>query len=177
MQPANAPVSDTVDFIIERNHTDPAMLIAILQDVQAVFNYLPKDALHRVATRLQVPFSRVYSVANFYKAFSLKPRGRHVIQVCTGTACHVRGGGQLLEQISRLLDLQPGQTSDDGEFTIEAVFCLGACALGPVMVVDQVYHGRMTVGKVETLIKAARATPVAPHPSVPTLEVSAQAGG
>jgi NADH-quinone oxidoreductase subunit E len=156
MESANESVSNVVDRIVERNHGDPAMLIAILQDVQAEYKYLPKDALKAVATTLQVPFSRVYSVANFYKAFSLKPRGRHLVQVCLGTACHVRGGARLSDQISRLLNVTSGDTTEDGSFTFETVHCVGACALGPVVVVDGEYHGRMTVSKVERMLEAAR---------------------
>ena len=159
MESANVPVSNVVDRIVERNHADPAMLIAILQDVQTEYNYLPKDALKAVATQLQVPFSQVYSVANFYKAFSLKPRGRHLIQVCLGTACHVRGSGQIMEQVQRVLKLESSDTTQDGEFTVEPVHCLGACALGPVMVLDGEYYGRMTVGKVGSVLKAARSMP------------------
>jgi NADH-quinone oxidoreductase subunit E len=155
MESANVPVSIVVDRIVEHNHADPAMLIAILQDVQTEYNYLPKDALKAVATQLQVPFSRVYSVANFYKAFSLKPRGRHLVQVCLGTACHVRGGAQLSEQVSRLLSVNAGDTTEDGEFTFETVHCVGACALGPVAVVDGEYHGRMTVSQVERMLTTA----------------------
>jgi len=145
-----------VDEIVDRNGADPSALIGILQDVQEEYNYLPKDALKRVARRLGVPLSRVYSVANFYKAFSLTPRGRHLIQVCLGTACHVRGGDKILEQIQRLLDVKPGGTTSDRQFSLEIVHCLGACALGPIVVVDGEYHGRMTVGKVKPLLKAYR---------------------
>jgi len=147
---------EKVDEIVERNDAAPSMLIAMLQEIQSEYNYLPKDALKRLAGRLEVPLSRVYSVANFYKAFSLVPRGRHLVQTCLGTACHVRGADKVLEQLQRTLDVKPGGTTDDQEFSLEAVHCLGACALGPVVVIDGEYHGKMTVGKVESMLKAYR---------------------
>jgi len=147
---------EKVDEIVERNDAAPSMLIAMLQEIQSEYNYLPKDALKRLAGRLEVPLSRVYSVANFYKAFSLVPRGRHLVQTCLGTACHVRGADKVLEQLQRTLDVKPGGTTGDQEFSLEAVNCLGACALGPVVVIDGEYHGKMTVGKVESMLKAYR---------------------
>jgi len=147
---------EKVDEIVERNDAAPSMLIAMLQEIQSEYNYLPKDALKRLAGRLEVPLSRVYSVANFYKAFSLVPRGRHLVQTCLGTACHVRGADKVLEQLQRTLDVKPGGTTGDQEFSLEAVHCLGACALGPVVVIDGEYHGKMTVGKVESMLEAYR---------------------
>jgi len=143
-----------VDEIVGRNGADPSMLVGILQDVQEEYNYLPEDTLKRVAHTLNVPLSRIYGVANFYKAFSLKPRGRHLIQVCLGTACHVRGGDKILEQVQRSLDVEAGETTGDRKFSLEIVHCVGACALGPVMVVDGEYHGRMTVGMVDGVLGA-----------------------
>ncbi len=151
---AGTPVQVAVERIVQRNHSDPAMLIAMLQDIQEECNYLPKDALTLLADLLQVPLTRVYSVANFYRAFSLKPRGKHLLQVCLGTACHVRGGPQILEQICRVLNVKTGDTTEDGEFTIEGVHCVGACALGPVIAADGAYYGRMTVSKVSSTLTA-----------------------
>ena len=142
-----------VDAIVDRNGVDPATLIAVLQDVQEEYSYLPKDALTRVAHKLKVPLSRVYSVANFYKAFSLKPRGRHLIQVCLGTACHVRGGDKILEKLARDLDVEAGDTTADGRFTLEAVHCLGCCSLAPAMVVDEVAYGRLKQDKLARVLK------------------------
>jgi len=144
---------EKVDEIVERNDAAPSMLIAMLQEIQSEYNYLPKDALKRVAGKLGVPLSRVYSVANFYKAFSLVPRGRHLVQTCLGTACHVRGAYKVLEQLQRTLDVKPGGTTDDQGFSLEVVNCLGACALGPVVVIDGEYHGKMTVSKVKSVLK------------------------
>jgi len=124
-----------------------------LQDIQDEFGYLPKDALCRVAERVGVPLIQVYGVATFFKAFSLKPRGRHLVTVCMGTACYVRGAPAVLEELKRLLGIKPGETTDDMEFTLETVNCLGACALGPVVVVDDVYHEKVTPEKVEKILK------------------------
>ena len=128
------------DGIIDRYSAQKMHLISILHDVQAHYNYLPKPILGYVAQRLEVPLSRVYHVATFYTAFSLEPRGKHHIKVCTGTACHVRGSPRVLETVQRSLNIMPGQTSADREFSLETVNCLGACAMGPVVIVDGEYH-------------------------------------
>jgi len=117
---------------------------------------LPREALLCVRDKLKVPLPRIYAVTTFYRAFSLRPRGRHVIQVCLGTACHVRGAPRILEEIERRLNVKPGGTTEDLNFTLETVNCLGACALGPLMVVDGRYFGRMTPSKVEKVIKEYR---------------------
>jgi NADH-quinone oxidoreductase subunit E len=137
--------------IIASYRGDKSLLISILQDIQGEFNYLPQDVLKKVSDILGVPLSHVFSVASFYKAFSLKPRGRHLINVCLGTACHVRGGKRLVDQIGREFLFKAGETTEDFRFTLETVNCLGACALGPIMVVDGKTYGRIKpdgVGKV-----------------------------
>lgn len=147
--------------IITRYNSNKMHLISILHDIQAHFNYLPKPVLGYVAQRLQVPLSRVYHVATFYTAFSLEPRGKKHIKVCTGTACHVRGSSRILDVIIRELKIAPGQTSADGEFSLETVNCLGACAMGPVVVVNGEYH-QTAPEKVHKLIdelKKVSATP------------------
>jgi NADH-quinone oxidoreductase subunit E len=143
-----------LNSILERYQRDPAMLVAILQDVQAEYNYLPKEALTWISDGLDIPLTRVYSVATFFKAFSLKPRGRHVINVCLGTACHVRGAGRVLEEIGRQLDIKPGETTEDFRFTMETVNCVGACALGPIVIIDGKYSGQMKTDKVKTLLES-----------------------
>lgn len=142
-----------IDSIIDRHNSDVEVLVSILQDIQTECSYLPADALRRVAERLQVPLIQVYSVATFFKAFSLVPRGRRSIQVCLGTACHVRGAQAILEEIERDLNVRAGSTTDDGEFTLETVNCLGACALGPIIMIDDEYHGQMTPAKVREILK------------------------
>jgi len=128
-------------------------LMAVLEEIQARYRYLPEDALILVSERLGVPLSQTYSVATFYNAFSLEPKGRHVINVCMGTACNVRGSRKVLERIRDKLGIQPGQTTEDGEFTLETVNCLGACALGPIVVVDGTYSGQMNGSKADALIR------------------------
>jgi len=142
-----------VDTIIEKYGQGDRGLIPSLLDIQNEYHYLPPEALKRVAERMNIPMIRVYQVASFYKAFSLEPRGRHIITVCLGTACHVRGGEFIVDQIGRLLGIKPGENSADMQFTLEEVNCLGCCSLGPVMVIDQKYYGNMAVSKVERVLK------------------------
>lgn len=141
-----------VDAIISRYDNNRGQLVSVLQDVQAEFHYLPKDALIRVSERMAVPISQVYQVATFFRAFSLKPRGKHIINCCLGTACHVRGGLKILEKLERSLGIRNGGTTKDMKFTLESVNCMGACALGPVIKVDDTYYGQMTVDKVDKVL-------------------------
>ena len=145
-------VKETVEKILSKYQHNHGWLVSILQDVQAEFYYLPQEALAEVSRSLQVPLSRVYSVATFFKAFSLKPRGRHVVNVCLGTACHVRGAVKVLDRIERKLGIKPGDTTTDSRYTLETVNCIGACALGPMVVVDGKYHGEMSTDKVDSLL-------------------------
>jgi NADH-quinone oxidoreductase subunit E len=150
----NKPSKPKIDSILDSHQRDPGMLVAILQDIQADYNYLPKESLTQVSQGLDIPLTQVYSVATFFKAFSLKPRGRHIINVCLGTACHVRGAGRVLEEIGRQLDLKPGETSQDFRFTMETVNCVGACALGPIVIIDGKYSGEMKTDRVKTLLES-----------------------
>ena len=142
-----------LDEILDRYARDRTQVISILQDVQDRERYLPEAALTYVAEALEMPRSQIYSLATFYRAFSLEPRGEHTILVCTGTACHVRGAPRLVEELCRRLEIKPGGTTGDGKFTVETVNCLGACALGPLLVVDDDYHGQMTPNKLEALLE------------------------
>ena len=135
---------EQVNAILDRYEMRRGLLVPILQDVQAVYNYLPREALEVVARRRHIPLSQVYSVANFYTAFSLVPRGKNIISVCIGTACHVRGAPLVLEQLEQELKIKAGETTPDRLWTLLTVYCLGACALGPIMVVNGEYHGNMT---------------------------------
>ena len=139
--------------LIDRYHRRKGSLIAILQDIQSEHNYLPEESLRLVAAALDIPLRDVVGVATFYRAFSLKPRGRHLITVCMGTACHVRGGPKILEEFERRLQLKPGETTPDKAFTLETVNCLGCCAIGPVVVVDGNYHAQTSIRSVNTIIK------------------------
>lgn len=123
------------------------MLLPILQEIQERYNYLPEEILKEVAEQLNMSLTDVYSIATFYRAFSFKPKGKHVLTVCLGTACHVRGGGRIVDALSRELGIESGNTTKDNKFTLETVNCLGCCALGPVVVVDGKYNGSMNVNK------------------------------
>jgi NADH-quinone oxidoreductase subunit E len=152
-----------VDAIISRHGADRDALISLLLDIQDEFFYLPQEALERVAEKVGMPPVQVYQVARFYKAFSLTPRGKHLLTVCLGTACHVRGGGRLLDQIARMLKIVPNGTTEDRLFTLRPVNCLGCCALGPVLVVDGTYYGNMAATKIEKVLKKYRGGEEAAH--------------
>jgi len=141
-----------VDGVIDSFGGDLSQLIGILQDIQSYFNYLPREALVRVSEKLEIPISQVYSVATFFKAFSLKPRGRHQINVCLGTACHVRGGPRILGKLERELKVEAGGTTEDLRFTLDSVRCLGCCSLGPVVVIDNDTYGRLNQERVAKLL-------------------------
>lgn len=143
---------------IINKYGDPDSLISILQDVQSEYHYLPEEALRYVTKGLGLPLIQVYGVASFFKAFSLKPKGEHTIQVCLGTACHVRGAPAVLDELERQLDIKSGQTTEDLKFTLETVNCLGACALGPIVVIDGKYYGQMNAGKVKKILAKYRKT-------------------
>ena len=145
-----------VDQIVTKYGADQRALISLLLDIQDQYFYLPQEALERVAEQVGIPPIQVYQVARFYKAFSLKPRGKHMLTVCVGTACHVRGGERLVDQLGRLLKVAPGETTEDKLFTLETVNCLGCCALGPVLVVDGTYYGKMSATKIDKVLNKYR---------------------
>ncbi|MBN2244482.1 MAG: NADH-quinone oxidoreductase subunit NuoE [Candidatus Aminicenantes bacterium] len=128
-------------------------LIHILHKVQNEFGYIPPKAINAVARHLQISEGEIYGVLTFYKAFSLKPRGEHLITICMGTACHVRGAPRILDEFSRRLGVNAGETTADNKFTLETVNCVGACALGPIAITDGEYHGQMKTSDVEKLIE------------------------
>jgi len=148
------PAKQKVESILESHQRDRGMLVGILQDVQAEYSYLPKEALEQVSQGLALPLTQVYSVATFFKAFSLKPRGRHLINVCLGTACHVRGAVRILDEIERRLGVNHGETTKDLKYTLETVNCVGACALGPIVIIDGKYSGEMKTDKVKPLLES-----------------------
>lgn len=143
-----------LDEIIDRNGCHKESIIGILQDITDEYNWLPRDTIYYTAEKLEVPFSYVYRIASFFTQFSLKPRGKHIIKVCLGTACFVRGARKIIDQIQSDLGIAPGETTEDGLFTLETVNCLGACALGPLMVVNQDYHGRMKTAKIASALRS-----------------------
>lgn len=142
-----------INAIINKVAIRDGSLINALEEIQERFRYLPPEALILASERLGVPLSQAYSVATFYNAFSLKPKGKHCLNVCMGTACHVRGSLQVLERLETKLGIQTGSTTRDHLFTLETVNCLGACALGPIVVTDGEYSGQMTPQKSDQLLK------------------------
>ena len=142
-----------VNAILEKNHNDPSRLIPILQEVQEVYKYLSRDSISYVATSLDVPVAHVYGVATFYAHFSLNPKGRHIIRLCDGTACHVKKSHGILNMLYKKLNLgEDKRTTDDLMFTVELVSCLGACGLAPVVVIDDEVHGQSTPDKIEKIV-------------------------
>jgi NADH-quinone oxidoreductase subunit E len=145
-------MDEKVAAVIDKYNADRGQLISMLQDIQAEFHYLRKEDLIQVSDTMGIPLSQVYSVATFFKAFSLTPRGKHLINLCLGTACHVRGASKVLEQIERSLKISRGETTGDYKFTLETVNCMGCCALGPVVNIDGEYFGQMSAGKVDSIL-------------------------
>lgn len=150
-------VDTSIDFeesieLLKKYPAEKRFTLAILQDVQNKYGFIPRETINYIAEYLSLPISDIYSMATFYKALSLKPKGRHVIKVCNGTACHIRGSNLLIDELTEVLNIKPGETTDDGLFSVEIVNCLGACALAPVMVVDGKYYGAMTKDKIITIL-------------------------
>jgi NADH-quinone oxidoreductase subunit E len=141
-----------IQSVIRKHKGLKKNLIAILLDIQAQYNYLPPESLRYVAAGLDTPLIDIVGVATFYRAFSLTPRGKHTCLVCTGTACHVRGGSRILDEFERKLEVGSGQTTKDGQVTLETVACLGCCAIGPVVVVDGEYHRRASIRNVGQIL-------------------------
>lgn len=139
--------------ILERYPDGKHSIIQIMQDIQSTFNYLPRECLVEVSRILRVPLSRLYSIATFYSAFSLNPRGKHMVTVCMGTACHVRGAAAILSEFERKLGIKSGQTTEDMEYTLETVNCLGCCAIGPIVVFDKNYIGEFRLDLVDKLLR------------------------
>jgi NADH-quinone oxidoreductase subunit E len=148
--------TSTLENVLDRHDRDPANIIAILQDIQAEINWLPEEDLRYVCQALEIAPSKMMALATFYKAFSLTPRGKHIVHVCLGTACHVRGGERILGAVERELGILGGETDDELQWTLETVGCLGACALGPIVVVDGEYHGQMTSAKATRLLQRVK---------------------
>ncbi len=143
---------EKIDQIIDKYVDEKGYLIQLLLDIQKEFRWIPKEAVMRINQRLKIPVSEIYRVASFYTSLSLKPRGRHLIRLCLGTACYVRGGPKILDSIERCLCITPGETTADGRFSLETVSCLGSCDLGPVIELDGIYHGRLTTTNLGELL-------------------------
>jgi NADH-quinone oxidoreductase subunit E len=145
-----------IDAIIHQNGDKESAILSILQDVQAKEKYLPKETLEYIGEKLHIPLNKIYRIATFYRAFSLSPRGKHEVCVCMGTACHVRGAQRIIDQVKLALDIRPGETTKDRNFTLETVNCLGVCAAGPVVAIDGQYFGKMNSAKVDGTLKKFR---------------------
>ena len=142
--------------ILNRYPKEQRFCLAILQDLQRKYNYIPREGMDATAEYLSCPLSSLYSMATFYKALSLKPKGRHIIKLCDGTACHIRGSANLRDGIYRLLGIGDGDATEDGMFSLELVNCLGSCALAPAMLIDEDYHGKVTVEKLPEILDSYR---------------------
>ncbi len=153
---------EDVNIIIDETFLDKSIekhgnfLIPILQDIQEKYRYLPEECLIIIAERLQIPLIEVYGVATFYQSFSLIPKGEHIITVCLGTACYIRGGTNMVDVLTKELNIKPGETTKDKKFSLETVNCLGCCAIGPMVLIDDEYYGEMTPPKVIKLIKTLK---------------------
>lgn len=142
--------------ILQEFRASQRELIHVLHVIQAEFGYISPEAVSAISKHLRISESEIYGVLTFYKAFSLTPRGKHIVTVCMGTACHVRGAPRVLDEFSRQLNVQPGQTSEDKLFTLETVNCVGACALGPIAIADGEYHGQLKTSEIERIIKSLK---------------------
>jgi NADH-quinone oxidoreductase subunit E len=145
--------NDKINHIINKHQGKASSLIQVLMEIQSENHWLPKEVLDKVSEKLEVPLSRVMQIATFYKTFSLIPKGRHEVHVCTGSSCHVRGAARVLDKVQDLIGIGPGQTDPDAKFSLETSNCLGCCTLGPEIVVDGKHHGRITPAKAEDVLK------------------------
>ena len=147
------PRPGDIDAILEKYPSEPHYLISVLQDVQAQYRYISPENMALICDHVDVPLTQAWSVVTFYTAFSLQPRGEHVLKICCGTACYQKGGKRLLEYLGRVLKIEPGETTPDQKFTLETVHCLGTCALSPVAVVDEQYQVQTSVEKLGKMVK------------------------
>jgi len=147
-----------IQEVIEKNHADPRFLIAMMQDIQEKCNYLPRDVLENLCERLDIPISKAYSLATFYKAFSLKPKGKYPVKVCMGTACHVRGAPRIVEKLERELGIKNGETTDDLQFSLEDVRCFGCCGFAPVITIGEDLYGKVKQTSIPKILKKYKRT-------------------
>jgi NADH:ubiquinone oxidoreductase subunit E len=152
-RPLDAVDLRKIDGILEKYRGEEGSLIPVLQGAQEAYGYLPEPVLQRISRRLKVPMSRIYAVVTFYAQFYLDPRGKHVIKSCQGTACHVRGAKGVLESLTRELKVNPGGTTEDLQFSLETVACVGTCFLGPVIMIDEDYYGKLTPKRAVDAVK------------------------
>ena len=151
------PISmEEINEILRQYPSEQRYSLAIMQDMQRRYNYIPREGMEALSEYLSCPLSVLYSMATFYKALSLKPKGKHIIKLCDGTACHIRGSSPLRDGVRRILGIEPDETTEDGQFSLELVNCLGSCAMAPVMVVDETYYGKMTMEKIPGVLDQYR---------------------
>lgn len=148
----NTDVKEKMTGIFARFNGKKEELIPILQETQAEFRFLPEEAMCEISRFLRIPESTIYGVSTFYSQFKLTPLGRKIVKICRGTACHVRGGGKILDEVEKRLGIQAGETTEDLEWSLETIACFGSCALAPVMVIDDVVYGRMTTSRVKDIL-------------------------
>lgn len=151
-QQEKTPKEHRLEEVFAKYRHQKGALIPVLQEAQDIFGYLPKEVLQLIAKELRLPLSKVYGVVTFYAQFHLKPRGRNIIRVCLGTACHVRGGAKIFETVQKELNIKDGETTEDLRFTLESVACIGACGLAPVIMVNDDTHGRLTPDKISEIL-------------------------
>ena len=149
---------DRIEKVLQKYGYRHSDIISIMQDIQGIENYISEETIRYISEKMELNLARIYDIATFYKTFSLNPRGRHIIKVCCGTACHLSGTPQNLDQIKRSLDIEDGETTEDRQFSMETVNCLGACALAPVLVVDEDYYDAVNAGKVEKILASYLST-------------------
>jgi len=142
-----------VEQIIKKWNSDPDFVIEMMQDIQDEFRYIPREALETMTLQIKVPLAQLYHIATFYKSFSLTPRGKFEIQVCTGTACHVKGAPLIIDAFKRELNIELGETTKDGKFTLDEVRCLGCCSLAPVVMINDDIYGDFTSAKIKKVLK------------------------
>ena len=147
---------EQIQSVLEKYPKERRYSLAVMQDMQRLFGYVPKEGLEKLSVYLDCPLMELYSMATFYKALSLKPKGKHIIKVCDGTACHVRGSVNLISAVRRTLGIGPDETTEDRSFSLELVNCVGACALSPVMVIDGKYYGKVTMESLPEVFQAVR---------------------
>jgi NADH:ubiquinone oxidoreductase subunit E len=152
----NYDLDCAIDRIVNKYQARPTALIMIMQDIQKHYRYLPVDALRLVAKKMDLPLAQIFGVATFYRTFSLTPKGKNHVCVCTGTACHVRQANVIVDRLEMNLGIKAGETTGDQEFSLETVNCLGACALGPLVTANDTYYGNMTVTKVDKMLNSLK---------------------
>ena len=145
--------NDKIDQIINEHQGKPSSLVQVLMEIQSQNQWIPKEVLEKVSKKLEVPFTRVMQIATFYKTFSLIPKGRNDVHVCTGSSCHVRGSARLLDTVQDLIGIRPGETDSDSKFSLETCNCLGCCNLGPEIIINGMHHARLSPAKAEDVLK------------------------